>query len=157
MTIWALWLGGTQLFRRTISWGAIMTIVSSWGVKINRNLSWWTSRARFLLVSEPVVYLVNSFFPQVGSVNSFCVVIRNVSDFGGFGYGVSFLVDEVHELESLSISYLNVLSDHLKYCWVNWLESEFVLRIVYYYTLDSPFKYQSFGILRVIHIFLTLK
>ena len=64
------------------------------------------------LVPLFVIDLLNPLFPSVGPVDRLGIIVGNISDLACLGNGVVVLVNQLHELRSLSIAHLDVLSDH---------------------------------------------
>lgn len=64
------------------------------------------------LIALLVVNLLDAIFFQVGPVDSFCIIVGNVSCLACLRDGEVMFVDESNELASLFISDLYVLSNH---------------------------------------------
>lgn len=63
-----------------------------------------------LSISE--IYFVDPLVTVINSVNNFCIIIGNVSNFWGLWYWKAVNVHQSQELASLLICYLDVLPNH---------------------------------------------
>lgn len=73
----------------------------------------------FAVVPLPVVNFLDSAFPEVGTVDSLGVVVRDFGGLTGLGNAEGVLVDESYEFSALCVSDLYVLSYHVCGCELN--------------------------------------